>query len=359
METEIGAARPPLFGWWQVAVLGALLAAGWGVFFLGAGMQQVLAWLALQSALPFLAVLAGLVVGLRAVWRLARRRGSASPERTGARWARRGVAVATWLLAIYPLAWSLGIGVLRFPVPLADTTPNASVRLPTDAPMRVMWGGDELHGNRHASFPDQRWAYDLAVEPVLVGSSRLDDYGCWSVPVVAPAAGRVVAAHDGEPDEIPGKPSGNLTAVMGNHVAIELPEGGFLFVAHLQKGSVAVAEGSHVAEGALLGRCGNSGNTSEPHVHMHLQRQSPRSAKGGHRPVNFSEGLPLSFRDHDGAPMPLGGIEVAGGKPRAVGAVVRHVGAGGSSAPGAEAAAHAAGAAGGSTPLAAPPSLAR
>jgi hypothetical protein len=201
------------------------------------------------------------------------------------------------------------------------------VRLPTDAPMRVVWGGDALHGNQHASFPDQRWAYDLAVEPVLGRSSRLEDYGCWSVPVVAPAAGRVVLAHDGEPDETPGALSGRVKAPFGNYVGIELPEGGFLIVAHLQQGSVAVREGSTVAEGAPIGRCGNSGNTSEPHVHMHLQRQSPRGKRGDDRPANLAEGLPLFFRDHDGAPMPAGGVEVANGKLRPLGPVVRHVGA--------------------------------
>jgi hypothetical protein len=63
-------------------------------------------------------------------------------------------------------------------------------------------------------------------------------------------------------------------------------------------------------------------NTSEPHVHIHLQRQDPRG-----RPVNFSEGLPLFFRDHDGRPMPRGGIAWVEGKLRPTGDVVRHAGA--------------------------------
>ena len=44
-------------------------------------------------------------------------------------------------------------------------------------------------------------------------------------------------------------------------------------------------------EGDVIGRCGNSGHTSEPHIHIHHQRQKP-AASG---PVNFAEGLPLFF----------------------------------------------------------------
>jgi hypothetical protein len=74
-------------------------------------------------------------------------------------------------------------------------------------------------------------------------------------------------------------------------------------------------------EGQLLGRCGNSGNTSEPHIHIHHQRQNPKG-----RPLQFSEGLPLYFRDHDGPRMPRGGIRVEGERATATGDLVRHVG---------------------------------
>lgn len=286
-EQTQAAPRRPLVGWWQLAVLGASLTAAWGVFAFGRGMQQVLAWLALQ-VLPAAVVLGALVAAARAAWRLWRRRRGPTAETSTTRRARRLAVAAVATLGMYPLAWSLGIGMLRFPFALAETAPLATVRLPTDVTMRVLSGGDALEHNRHAAFPDQRWAYDLVVEPALVGSSRLEDYGCWSVPVVAPASGRVVAAHDGEPDHTPGAPSFDARAPLGNHVAIELATGGYLILAHLQNGSVSVSEGSVVAEGAAIGRCGNSGNTSEPHVHVHVQRQSPREG-GEDRQVNFSE----------------------------------------------------------------------
>ena len=100
--------------------------------------------------------------------------------------------------------------------------------------------------NYHAAYPDQRWAYDMTVDPSFVGSRRLEDYGCWGVPVLAPAGGRVARARDGEPDETPWAISNNFGAPAGNHVVIELPTGTYSEVAHLQRVSVSVKEGDRV-----------------------------------------------------------------------------------------------------------------
>ena len=66
--------------------------------------------------------------------------------------------------------------------------------------MRVAWGGDDIGRNYHASTSDQRWAYDLMVEPYLTGSATLADYGCYGVPVVAPISGGVVQTASDEPE---------------------------------------------------------------------------------------------------------------------------------------------------------------
>jgi hypothetical protein len=138
--------------------------------------------------------------------------------------------------------------------------------------------------------------------------------------VVAPIAGTVIAAHDGEPDVTPAEPPSNPSRPLGNHVALEIDGGTYLLLAHLQAGSVAVRESQRVDEGALLGRCGNSGNTSEPHIHVHHQRQDPRRF-----PVGFAEGLPLYFRLQGVVRMPEGGIRVgADGRIELTGEVVEH-----------------------------------
>ena len=294
-------------GWGPLLFLALAAAAGWAAF-LGGGTRSIFGWIGLLLPVPFLALVVLLGTVIRTI--LKRR--------------RFGRLVATVVLAgfcLWPAGWQVGVGQITYPYALAKTSPSATVRLPANVPMRVLWGGDDVAHNHHAAMPDQRWAYDLAVEPTLTGSARLEDYGCWGVPVLAPVTGKVHMAHDGEADRVPGKSSNEYEAPLGNHVVIALERGGYLVIAHLKKGSVVAREGEVIEEGAPLGACGNSGNTSEPHVHIHVQRQDPRG-----RPINFSEGLPLFFRDHDGAPMPLGGVEVVGGHAVATGAVVRHVG---------------------------------
>jgi murein DD-endopeptidase MepM/ murein hydrolase activator NlpD len=105
--------------------------------------------------------------------------------------------------------------------------------------------------------------------------------------VLAPAAGLVVAAHDGEPDvPIGEKGKGDD---LGNHVALEVAPAQFLFIAHMQPGSIAVRTGDRVAPGQPLGRVGNSGISSEPHVHIHLQDSARR---------HLAEGIPFFFSDY-------------------------------------------------------------
>jgi hypothetical protein len=230
--------------------------------------------------------------------------------------------ISTALIALLSLSPAiLMVKPIAFPASLESTMPSVTVRLPADVPLKVAWGGDKLATNYHAIVPDQRWAYDLLVEPYLTGSSNPEDYGCYGVPVVAPVSGLVVNAHDGEPDETPGISSNNFQAPTGNHVVIQLETGTYLVIAHLKQGSIVVKSGETVEEGQVIGQCGNSGNTSEPHIHIHHQRQDPTVF-----PVNFAEGLPLYFRDHDGPPMPVGGVKIEGDTTTAIGDVVQHIG---------------------------------
>jgi hypothetical protein len=210
---------------------------------------------------------------------------------------------------------------VAFPASLENTGPEARIRVPADGPLKVGWGGDTLATNYHAATPDQRWAYDLLVEPYAHGSERLEDYGCYGIPVLAPISGLVTLAHDGEPDAVPGVISNNFLAPAGNHVVIKLETGTYLLIAHLKPGSILVKPGDTVTEGQKIGECGNSGNTSEPHIHIHHQRQDPAVF-----PINFAEGLPLYFRDHDGEPMPEGGIELDGDTVTLTGDTIQHLG---------------------------------
>lgn len=296
--------------WWGLWLLGAAgLLAAWAVvggFWVQGGLMKVAAWY-LGMMLPPAAGAFGLLHSLLL--------GVLQSER---RILAGGVGVLS-MVSLAPALILFGLWAPRYPADLATTTPAATVRLPLDGPIVVGWGGDTVKQNYHAAHPDQRWAYDLLVEPAGHGSADLESYGCYGLDVLAPAAGTVAIAHDGEPDQDPSTFVPNAEAPAGNYVALKLATDTYLVLAHMVPGSVAVEVGDEVTEGQVLGKCGNSGNTSEPHVHIHHVRQKPEV-------IGFGEGLPLYFRDHDGEPMPVGGIEVDGEDVRFVGDRVRHVG---------------------------------
>ena len=73
----------------------------------------------------------------------------------------------------------------------------------------------------------------------------------------------------------------NLRTPAGNHVVLDLGSGEYALLAHLRRGSVRVRPGQRVRRGETLGRCGNSGNSSEPHLHFHVQDRPSSSARHG------------------------------------------------------------------------------
>ena len=110
-------------------------------------------------------------------------------------------------------------------------------------------------------------------------------YETFGAKVVAPCGGTVALAQDGLPDmPVPVMDSDNK---LGNFVAIDC--GAFsVFLAHLRHGSVLVTAGQTVAVGDPLGEVGNSGNSSEPHLHIHAQRGIPDGAPAGGEPLGLT-----------------------------------------------------------------------
>lgn len=124
-------------------------------------------------------------------------------------------------------------------------------------------------------------------------------------PVLAPVDGVVVGAADGEPDHaayrgIPSiryartqgqRAARGWSALAGNHVLIRADGQAVVAVCHLRQGSVEVRVGEAVRAGAAVGRCGNSGNSTEPHVHVQaLDRADVLTAAPV--PITFGGSLP-------------------------------------------------------------------
>jgi murein DD-endopeptidase MepM/ murein hydrolase activator NlpD len=117
---------------------------------------------------------------------------------------------------------------------------------------------------------------------------NLGDYYIYGKPVLAAADGTVLCVINDQPESKIGV-MGKVKNAGGNQVIIQVAEKEFLFICHLQPGSIHVKPGDRILAGDVLGRVGNSGNSSEPHIHIHLQ-DSPKDHGG--------EGIPMYFHNY-------------------------------------------------------------
>jgi hypothetical protein len=148
--------------------------------------------------------------------------------------------------------------------------------LPFNGRWFVMQGGDTPNVNAHMIVAAQWYAVDFAKvggpsqrELTRRPPSGVEDFYSWGEPVLAPADGEVVAVVDGLPDNPLG--TKDVEHPAGNHVVIRTAPNRFVFLAHLQRGTVSVKAGENVKRGQRVGLCGNSGNSDFPHIHMHVQ----------------------------------------------------------------------------------------
>lgn len=210
------------------------------------------------------------------------------------------------IIGAWPLGWFANIGGLAYPADVQSMNPKIVVRFPLNERALVGWGGDRLETNYHVIKPNERWAYDILIPPAEVKSNKLEDYGIFGAKVMAPASGTVVSINNNDHDLVPG--SDNFQSMAGNHIYLRVDETGtFLVLAHLKKGSIKVKEGQHVNEGEFLAQVGNSGSSSEPHLHIHHQRQDPSKVS-----MFLAEGLPLYFQTEKGAMMSERGEYIRG-----------------------------------------------
>jgi murein DD-endopeptidase MepM/ murein hydrolase activator NlpD len=104
---------------------------------------------------------------------------------------------------------------------------------------------------------------------------NVTDYADYGAKVIAVADGTVVETlanlDDQVPGDLPDPKTITIDNIDGNHIVLDLGHGKYAFYAHLQKNSLLVAKGAHVKRGQVLALLGNTGNTSAPHLHFHLE----------------------------------------------------------------------------------------
>jgi hypothetical protein len=169
-------------------------------------------------------------------------------------------------------------------------------------------GGDSPLLNYHNQHASQRFALDvlqlnaIGTRAASLRPTRLEQYVIFGHPVRSPCHGRVVASVDRVVDNVP--PRSDPDHPAGNHVVLAC-QGVRVFLAHLRRGSVTVQPGDSVASGHVIGRVGNSGNSSEPHLHVHAEREGTGGGarEGTPVPILFDGTFPVRntiLRDVEG-----------------------------------------------------------
>ncbi len=158
------------------------------------------------------------------------------------------------------------------------------LQLPFEGEWFVGWGGDTKKLNHHHDVPNQKYAFDFIILDEKNKSHQKrgtnnKDYYCFGKKILAPASGVIIETLDGIRDNKPGIMNKNFYT--GNLIMIKHNEKEISFLCHFKQGSIKVKVGDKVKKGQLLGLCGNSGNSSEPHLHYHLQdNEIIRDGKG-------------------------------------------------------------------------------
>ena len=189
-------------------------------------------------------------------------------------------------------------------------------RVPTQVrlPVTGRWVALNSPANRVPSHGLHAWgqsyAIDLVHEPPdrprpafgsAPGFRRPEEFPAFGQPVLAPADGVVVAAHGRQRDHrsrstwaavLYGLVEGSVREllgprrILGNHVILNIGADVYAVLAHLRSGTVRVVPGDAVRAGDRVADCGNSGNSTEPHLHLQLM---------DHRNIAVAAGLPVEF----------------------------------------------------------------
>ena len=165
------------------------------------------------------------------------------------------------------------------------------------APFRGEWytfhGGNSSLINHHYYAGSQRYALDLLLSedgPLpLMGETDLQKYRTFGQPLFSPVDGVIVDARNDCRDQSIG--STDPANAAGNYVTIKTKSAMFILLAHLQEESVLVKKHDRVLAGQTIAKCGNSGNSSQPHLHIQAM-STPELFSANSRPIQLRFKLP-------------------------------------------------------------------
>lgn len=212
-------------------------------------------------------------------------------------------------------AYQTGASVHRVSLclPLPESKCKGSYTFPLK-PERLFLVNLPMNLGTHRQCHSQEFAFDaISVVADEAGGFRsrtaakpkkLEDYPVYGRDVLAIGEGIVVEAANGFPVEENADPSayseatftaslkrlvpriGFKNAVSGNYVVVDHGNGEYSFYAHL--GELKKKAGDRVSRGEILGTVGNTGHSTEPHLHFHLM-DGPDLLTANGLPVMFGD----------------------------------------------------------------------
>jgi len=184
------------------------------------------------------------------------------------------------------------------------------MKLPFHDRWFVASAGDTINVNHHMAVRAQWYGVDFVKVSGPTGRSlksgpgeQLTDHYSWDAEVLSPVSGLVVHTLDGLPDNPIGTKDEDQIA--GNYVVIETADHSFVFLAHFKRSSISVRQGQSVTIGDTLGRCGNSGNSTMPHIHLHLQDTPTFNQGQGLNPIFTGIDVELTGKKFENVDWPL------------------------------------------------------
>jgi hypothetical protein len=193
--------------------------------------------------------------------------------------------------------------------------------LPFEGEWSVVNGGLDKNVSHSWYILPQRYAYDFLVidehgKSYTGDSKSVESYYCYGMNIISPADGEVVSVSDKYADSkvyADGTVDCSAKDIRGNYIMLKHNENEYSTIAHIMPKSILVAAGQKVKQGEIIARCGNSGNTSEPHIHFQIQDGKNFFASAG-LPIQFNDitiSMKGNYKSYDSRPLNIEEIQVA------------------------------------------------
>jgi hypothetical protein len=195
------------------------------------------------------------------------------------------------------------IGILKVNKKYGDNPPNIENHpgeiqyiLPFEGEWTIVNGCFTKEFSHSWDIPTQRYAYDFIMmddsgRSYLGNFKKSDSYYCYDKAILSPADGVVEEVANESEDSLiigNGKLFSRAKHIAGNYIVIKHTENEYSTLAHLKKDSILVKAGDKVHRGQKIAVCGNTGNSSEPHLHFQVQDGAS---------FYHSAGIPIRFKN--------------------------------------------------------------